>query len=336
MTGAAVRSPLGVILLGAAHIHVGDLARVVRSQPGAEVVSVWDHQPDRAEQWGASLGATGHADLDAALAAGNAHGALVYSETSRHRELASAAAARGLAVFVEKPLAARPNEAALLAKGVAPSPTFSTGFFLRYATAFSALRARVARGDVGAVRQARVRVVHGGLARGWFDGDHAWMRDRAEGGGGFFDLVVHGLDLVAWVLGPIEQVGDVRIAASGHHGTGVVRAGGARVDIEAGWEARDTAMETTVEGADGTLTASGGDLVAGPDSTVVASGAPPDAGDAPRAWLDTLAGGGPHGALVSVDDAVEAVRATARLRRRATVGRGQQFGPTAQWRQSSR
>lgn len=62
------------------------------------------------------------------------------------------------------------------------------------------MRDTVARGELGEVRHAAVTVVHAGLAEGWFDGEYAWMREPADGGGGFFDLVVRCLDLAAWVL----------------------------------------------------------------------------------------------------------------------------------------
>lgn len=95
------------------------------------------------------------------------------------------------------------------------------------------------------------------------------------------------LDLAAWVLGPIEHVVNVRVHVSGHHSSAVVRTQlGTVVDLEAGWEAAAPALQMSVTGATTTLTASSSRLVAG--STAVASGRPPDAGDAPRAWLDAF------------------------------------------------
>ncbi len=321
MTSAGDLSACDVVLLGAAHIHMNDLARVVRSHPAVRVVAVWDHDPGRAERWASALDADACADLDAALDGGALGGALVYSETSHHRALVSAAARRGLAVFVEKPLAVSQTDATAMSEALAGSGLFSTGFFLRYAEAFRGLRDMVATGDLGQVRQAAVSVVHGGLGHGWFDGEHAWMRERAEGGGGFFDLVIHCLDLAAWVLGPIEQVTDVRVRPSGHHGSAVVRMeSGTVVDVEAGWEATAPALQMSVTGATTTLTATGGRLLAG--STAVATGRPPDAGDAPRAWLDALVNH-PGLPLVSVDDAIDRVRAMDQLRHRATSDPGQ-------------
>lgn len=90
-----------------------------------------------------------------------------------------------------------------------------------------------------------------------------------------------------WVLGPIDHVIDVRTSPSGHHGSAVVRtAAGALVNLEAGWEAPTPSVQMSVTG-DTTLTATGNRLFAG--STVMSTGHPPDAGDAPRAWLDALA-----------------------------------------------
>lgn len=304
-------------MLGAAHIHLGDLVRVLRSQPHVRVVSVWDDDAALAERWAGALDARPHVDLEAALGAEGLQGALVYSRTSRHRSVTAAAAERGLAVFVEKPLAVRPADVTAISETLGKGCLFSTGFFLRYADAFMGLREAVATGGCGRVDRAAVRVVHAGLNAGWFNGDYAWMREPHEGGGGFFDLVVHCLDLVAWVLGPIEQVIDVTLNSSGHHGTATVRtATGALVDLEAGWEAPAAVIEMTVTGDTATLTATGERLLDG--STTIASGRSPDAGAAPDAWLNALVAQ-PHQSLVTLADAVICARTAIVVRQRAAA-----------------
>jgi predicted dehydrogenase len=311
-------STCAVVVLGAAHIHMTDLVRVVRSRPAVRVVAVCDHDLGRAARWALALDANAGADIDAALDARALRGALVYGETSRHQALVSAAARRGLAVFVEKPLAVSQTDVMAISEVLAGGGLFSTGFFLRYADAFRRLRDIVASGNLGKIRHAAVSLVHGGLAQGWFDGEYAWMREPTEGGGGFFDLVVHCLDLAAWVLGPIEHVVNVRVHVSGHHGSAVVRTqSGTVVDLEAGWEAAAPALQMSVTGATTTLTASGSRLLAG--STVVASGRPPDAGDAPRAWLDALAHLSDQ-PLVGLADAIDRMRAIDLLRYRVSSG----------------
>src|SRR5918994_847492 len=152
MSSADGMSTCDVVLLGAAHIHMRNLARVVRSRPGVRVVAVWDHDPGRAERWASVLDTAACTDVDAALEAIALRGALVYSETFRHRALVSAAGRRGLAVFVEKPLAVRQTDAVAMSEALAGGGLFSTGFFLRYASAFQRLRDMVASGDLGEVR----------------------------------------------------------------------------------------------------------------------------------------------------------------------------------------
>ena len=317
MTSADRGSVCGVAVLGAAHIHLGDLERVLRSQRRVRVVSVWDDDAALAERWAVALDARPCGDLEAALRAEDLRGALVYSRTSRHRSVAAAAAERGLAVFVEKPLAVAQADVTAMSETLGDGGLFSTGFFLRYADAFMGLRRAVATGELGQVHRAAVRVVHRGLQDGWFDGAYAWMREPADGGGGFFDLVVHGLDLVAWVLGPIEEVIDVQVNGTGHHGTAAVRTeSGVVVELEAGWEAPTPVIEMSVIGASATLTAVGGQLLEG--STVIGSGRPPDAGAAPDAWLNALVGQ-PHDPLVTLADAVTCAQTIVGLRHRATI-----------------
>lgn len=317
MTGADPRSRCGLAVLGAAHIHLGDLALVLRSQPQVRVVSVWDDDAELAERGAVALDAPPHGDLEAALEAEELRGALVYSKTSRHRAVAAAAGERGLAVFVEKPLAVTQADVTAISETLGNGGLFSTGFFLRYADAFRRLRGAVAGGACGRVHRAAVRVVHGGLRAGWFDGEYAWMREPAEGGGGFFDLAVHCLDLVAWVLGPIEQVIDLSLTASGHHGTAAVRTkSGTVVELEAGWEAPAAVIEMTVTGTAATLTATGDKLLDA--STTIVSGRPPDAGAAPDAWLNALVGQ-PHQPLVTLADAVTCAQAVIGLRHQPTT-----------------
>lgn len=314
------RRGAGVAVLGAAHIHLDDAAGVLRSHPDVRVRHLWDHDTERAERWADAVGAHPCADLDSAVETADVTGVLIYSETSRHGELMTAAAERGLAVFVEKPLAASLVEAeAIPAALLARARPWSTGFFVRYGDAFVRLREMVRGGAAGDVRRASVRVVHGGLDAGWFDRDYRWMREPAEGGGGFFDLVVHCLDLVTWVFGPFGRVVDVRLSPRGHHGTAVLRtASGVDVDVEAGWEAPAPAIEMVVAGTTSVLTARGADLFDG--ATLVATGRPPGAGDAPRAWLDTLVGRRSR-PLVMWDDARDCVVTVDVLRRRAAASR---------------
>ena len=306
-----------VVLLGAAHIHMRDVIRVLLSHPAVRVVAVWDHDQARAARWASALDAQVSGSVKTALDTHALRGALVYSETSRHRALVQAAARQGLAVFVEKPLAVSSTDALAMSEALTGTSVFSTGFFLRYADAFARLRDLVANGGIGQARHATVSVTHAGLAQGWFDRDHAWMREPTEGGAGFFDLVVHCLDLAAWVLGHIDHVIDVRTTASGNHGSAVVRtAAGALVNLEAGWEAPAPSVQMSVTG-DTTLTATGNRLLAG--STVISTGRPPDAGDAPRAWLDALAHDhGKDQPLVSLADAIDRVHTVDLLRQRWT------------------
>jgi predicted dehydrogenase len=278
-----------VALVGAAHIHMPDLVRVVAERPHVEVVAVVDDDRDVARRWAGELGATVVGDSAAALAIDGVDGIVDFGRPSQHRRSIEAAAARELPVFVEKPLAVGAADVDALATRGDELGGFSIGFFLRYAEAFVALRRALADGRAGEVEHVRTWFVHGGLAEGWFDGEHAWMRDPAEGGGGFFELAVHGLDLVRWVLGGELAVERVALSGAGHHGKATLRtSSGATVELEAGWEAPAMAIGMTASGSAGTWAAHGGQLRY--DGDVVLSGRRPEAGDGPAVWLDALAG----------------------------------------------
>lgn len=91
---------IGVIGVGSLGYHH---ARVVRDLPGVMSAGVFDTDGRRVTQVVAELGVVGHDSLDALLDECDA--VVIAVPTTHHEAVALAALERGLAVFVEKPLA---------------------------------------------------------------------------------------------------------------------------------------------------------------------------------------------------------------------------------------
>ena len=133
------------------------------------------------------------ADLDAVVIA---------TPTDSHSELVCEAAAAGLHVFCEKPLALTAPEAQAAVDACAAAQVkLAVGHVVRYFPAYAEIRAAVVDGQIGAPGMAKCRRVSGppGAAS-------AWYNDRARSGGVITDMGVHDFDWLRWCLGPVRRV----------------------------------------------------------------------------------------------------------------------------------
>ena len=75
-------------------------------------------------------------------------------------------------------------------------------------------------GAFGKITRVRASVCHDGSLNRIFDGDIHWMADpKIAGCGGFGDLGTHGLDLLMWLAGDVEQVAaDIKVV-TGRYGS---------------------------------------------------------------------------------------------------------------------
>ena len=137
----------------------------------------------------------------------------VATPNHRHLEPVREAAAAGVPVLCEKPMAAALGDAQAMAQAVREAGVlWGAAFDQRRHPAHIALREAVAAGAVG--RPAAVRIAY----CCWVDplwrppgAEHAaenWRADpAAAGGGAVLDLAPHGLDLVQAILGePVERL----------------------------------------------------------------------------------------------------------------------------------
>ncbi len=175
---------------------------------------VWDPDPARRDHFAAASGATAAASEAEVLDGCDA--AYICTWTSEHPRLVDAALARGLPVFVEKPLAtdlagARELTATVVAAGV----TNQVGLVLRRSPVFSLLRALVREsGPVMAVvfRDDQYLPVQGAYAS-------TWRADRERAGAGaLLEHSIHDLDLLEHVIGPVASVSARSASFHGHPG----------------------------------------------------------------------------------------------------------------------
>lgn len=181
--------------LGVAHVHADAYVAAVRSA-GADVVGATDHDPVRGRAWCDEHGVPWASSTDELL--DRVDGVLVCSETARHRAGVEAAAAAGVAVLCEKPLATTDADAVAIVEACASADVpLVTAFPMRYSLPMRQVAEQVADGHLGTILAAH------GTNQGELPMRHrSWFVDpRESGGGALMDHVVHLADVLRWLLG---------------------------------------------------------------------------------------------------------------------------------------
>ncbi|MGW2520886.1 Gfo/Idh/MocA family protein [Streptomyces sp. NPDC001617] len=189
-----------VAVLSFAHVHAATYLRLLRERDDVELVSADpgappgdpDRGPLLAERLGVPYVDTWDEVFDQPLDA-----AIVTSENARHRELVERAAAAGVPVLCEKPLATTEADARAILDACARAGVgLMTAYPVRFASAFGALRRAVHDGSLG--RLISVSGTNSGRnpAR-----SQPWFGNRElAGGGAVMDHTVHIADLMDVLL----------------------------------------------------------------------------------------------------------------------------------------
>ena len=168
----------------------------IRAAANSRLGIVFDPDPAALTQ----VAAPGTTDLAAFLATPGLGAVYVASPNHAHRALVEAAAAAGIPVLCEKPMATTLADAqAMVAACGRAGVLYATAFDQRWHPAHQALAGLVAAGDLGTVTAIRIAYACW-LPAAWGSGDN-WRIDPARAGGGaLMDLAPHGLDLASVLL----------------------------------------------------------------------------------------------------------------------------------------
>jgi predicted dehydrogenase len=285
--------PIDIALLGCAHPHVPDVLGVLAAEPDVRLVAAWDADPSAIP-----VAISGAAVARAETAIRRAHAVVVCAPTDQRPALCAQAAAAGRPMLVEKPVARTAAEARRLAREIGRSGTPAlAALFLRELPALARLGAVLRERLLGRLAGVTIAYGHPGAIDGWFEGPRAWMRDPERAGvGGFGDLGLHLVDTLAWLaVGEPPALAAVALdrAGAGPADLGGAALGtwaGAPLTVHASWAARPGGFELTVTGSAGTATIRDGtlELDTGAGSPEGWIGAPPDAGEAMRAFATRL------------------------------------------------
>jgi predicted dehydrogenase len=311
-------------LVGGAHIHTPGFIKRLNDRQDVAVKYVWDHDAERAQRRAAALNAEVVGDLDAIWDDASIAAAIICSETDRHAQLVTAAAAAGKHLFVEKPLGMGAEDAYAMAEAIEQAGVlFQTGYFQRGNPIHQFLRDQIAGGAFGKVTRYRHTNCHAGALKGWFDTEWRWMAELPQAGcGAFGDLGTHALDIMLWLVGDVTEVAASLNTATGRYGPecdeygeGLLRfANGAIGSLAAGWVDIAHPISLVLSGTEGHAYVANGQLFFQSERVAGADGKTPWT-DLPAAWphafelfLNALTGNdvapaGQNATLVSVREA---------------------------------
>jgi predicted dehydrogenase len=175
------------------------------SLPSGTVTVCCDISPERAAQLAATTrGAEPSTDWESTVRRDDVDAVFVATTHDRLAQVATAAAAAGKHVLIEKPGARCADELDAVADAARASGALvRIGFNHRYHRAFRKAREIFESGSLGEMMFIRGRYGHGGRP-GY---DREWRADRAVSGGGeLVDQGTHLIDLSRWFLGDFPLV----------------------------------------------------------------------------------------------------------------------------------
>ena len=203
----AARRELNVGLAGLGRfgkLHAAILGRL----PGARLVAVCDPVAAEVAEVGDRYGVPGRfVDYRRMLAEASLDAVVIVTPEPLHAEQALAAIGRGLAVFLEKPLATTPADGARVAEAAARAGVpLQVGFLLRFETQHALLKHEVAVGRFGPLVSLRAKRY---VSRAWFPAYGDCVHP-------VYETSIHDIDLLLWYAGsPCTRVYAVEHNLSG-------------------------------------------------------------------------------------------------------------------------
>jgi predicted dehydrogenase len=183
-------------------------AAVLGEIAGVDLAAVCDPQPDEVAAMVARYeNAHGYTEFGAMLDGTHLDAVFVVSPEPVHAAQALAALSRGIATFIEKPLAMTSTEGKRVAATAAENGVpLQIGFVLRFDTQHALLKSQIGRGELGQLVSMRAKR---NVSRSWFP-DYA---DRAHS---VYETSIHDIDLLLWYAGsPVTRVQAVERHLSG-------------------------------------------------------------------------------------------------------------------------
>lgn len=148
-----------------------------------------------------------YGDADELIQDPDINAVYIATPPSSHADYAIRCLERGKDVYLEKPLARNPEEAAGIARALTGSQgKLSVAHYRRAQPMFLKIRALLDQGAIGSVRLVSLRMLQPAGSDIIAPSKENWRVDPAISGGGYFhDLAPHQLDLMLYFFGGVTQ-----------------------------------------------------------------------------------------------------------------------------------
>jgi UDP-N-acetyl-2-amino-2-deoxyglucuronate dehydrogenase len=200
-----MNAPLRTAIVGCgkvAHLH----AEALKTLPESELVGVCDTDGERARAFGAQYGVSGWSDLARMIDGTGAQVAVICTPHPLHKDPATVALNSGVHVLVEKPLATTMEDCdAMIAAAARNSVRLGVVSQRRFFEPIVRMKAAIDAGKIG-------RPVLGTVAmfswrdQAYYSSDPWRGKWATEGGGVLINQSPHHLDILQWLMGPVEEV----------------------------------------------------------------------------------------------------------------------------------
>lgn len=315
-------------ILTTAHIHTPNFVKRLKERSDVQVAALWDPNPALAEKYSKELGCPIVDCYKKILADASIEAVVITGTTAQHDNLVVHAAQAKKNMFVEKPLATTAAEANRIYTAIKENGVlFQTGHFMRCDPLNRFIKQELDAGNLGTITRARHSNCHSGAMGGWFDKDYRWFfqKDQA-GGGGFYDLGCHSVDILVYFFGPIESATaalapkTIKYPQIDEYGEGLLKfKNGVLATVAGAWVDVANPVSCLISGTEGHLHVVDGKLFYTSQKTKVPGSdgrQPIDPAHFPAAlpgpfelFFDVLAGKQDKSALIPIEDALNVARA---------------------------
>ena len=180
---------------------------IVNAHPEVKVVAACDTSGYLTDVLSKHTGLKCHADMERLLAEEALDAVVVSTPSKLHAPMVTAALARGLHVFCEKPFVLDTKDGERLVRLAADKGLVTqVGYHYRFVGAFREAARIVRSGALGRIHHVRAEAYGPVVLRNM---GSTWRSAKNAGGGALYDYACHAIDLVNFIVGVPSGVGGV-------------------------------------------------------------------------------------------------------------------------------
>ncbi|WP_205854491.1 Gfo/Idh/MocA family protein [Planococcus halotolerans] len=215
-----MRKEIKFAIVGCGTIATQHINAILKT-PGAKLAAVYSRKIDKAEKWAHEYGVQAFDDYEALLQSDGIDAVVILTPSGTHAEFGMKAAEAGKHVVVEKPIDINLEKAKALVEVCEKSGVkLSCIFQHRFDEAIIRLKEAVDAGELGQLNFGSSRTTWYRPQDYYDSGEWRGTREL-DGGGALMNQSIHYIDLLLYIMGPVEEVHGYR-ATRGHE----------RIDVE--------------------------------------------------------------------------------------------------------